>query len=78
MGTFYHTTNYNPLTGDLNNMVKPNKTGVWYDYNSENKTFKEERVAKKNPKHGQEGKYSKLKKGLTPEQIRILEALGWN
>ena len=20
MGTFYHTTNYNPLTGDLNNM----------------------------------------------------------
>ena len=25
MGTFYHTTNYNPLTGDLNNMVKPNQ-----------------------------------------------------
>ena len=22
MGTFYHTTNYNPLTGDLNNMTK--------------------------------------------------------
>ena len=25
MGTFYHTTNYNPLTGDLNNMTKTEK-----------------------------------------------------
>ena len=59
-------------------MVKANKTGVWYDYNSNDGTFKEERVAKKGPRHGQEGKYSKLPKGLTAEQIRILEALGWN
>ncbi len=28
MGTFYHTTNYNPLTGDLNNMVKIQKYKV--------------------------------------------------
>ena len=40
MGTFYHTTNYNPLTGDLNNMAKPMKPGVLYDYNSGDKTFK--------------------------------------
>ena len=42
MGTFYHTTNYNPLTGDLNNMAKPMKMkpGVLYAYNSENGTFK--------------------------------------
>ena len=59
-------------------MVKPNKTGVWYDYNSKDGTFKPEQVAKKGPRHGQEGKYSELPKGLTAEQRRILEALGWN
>jgi len=46
------------------------------NYNSETKKFTE--IAKKGPKHGQESKYSKLPKGLTAEQIRILKALKWN
>ena len=47
------------------------------NYNSETKKFTD-LIAKKGPKHGQEGKYSKLPKGLTAEQIRILKALKWN
>ena len=43
-----------------------------------NKDGKGTLVAKKGPKHGQEGKYSNLKKGLTPEEVRILKALKWN
>ena len=48
MGTFYHTTNYNPLTGDLNNMTnsvnvekEPKKRGT--------------KIAKGNPHKGSKG-----------------------
>ena len=46
MGTFYHTTNYNPLTGDLNNMVKTE------NYIVDPKTGNGKLVAKKNYKRG--------------------------
>ena len=49
MGTFYHTTNYNPLTGDLNNMVKIQKYVV--DKNG-NGTIKEVKVARDARKKG--------------------------
>jgi len=52
MGTFYHTTNYNPLTGDLNNMTKIQNYVV--DKNG-NGTIKEVKVAKGNPGKGTKG-----------------------
>ncbi len=52
MGTFYHTTNYNPLTGDLNNMVKPNQPMEYVIDKNGNGTIKEVKVARDAKKKG--------------------------
>ena len=68
MGTFYHTTNYNPLTGDLNNMVKPNQP---MEYIVDPKTGNGRLVAKKNKhrKHDTDDSYGNPKGGKNIQNL---------
>ena len=66
MGTFYHTTNYNPLTGDLNNMAKLVPTDEDYG----------ETDSKENKKRGWkiQAKAKDKKKGNSKEPNNVNEA----